>query len=314
LAASLNHAAAQSLLLERRIELPSVHGRIDHMDVDVAGSRLFVAALGAGSLEVVDLNAGERVARIQPLREPQGVLYLPTHRRLIAANGAGGGVVAFADGKTPAIASAAELDDADNLRFDPASNRVVVGYGQALAILDPTSLRVVRRVALAGHPEAFQLESAGPLIYVNVPSAGQVAVVDRRSGTVAATWDVAGASRNFPMALDEANHRLFIATRQPARLMAYDTGSGKRVAEISTCGDADDLFFDERRRRLYVVCGEGAVDVVRQHDADHYESAERIATAAGARTGLFVAQLPVLFVAAPSRDGANAEIRIYRIK
>ena len=148
---------------------------------------------------------------------------------------------AFSDGKPPPVASAKGLDDADNLRFDGATGLLYVGYGHALAILD-TDLRLVVRVALSGHPEAFEFERAGPHLYVNVPSAGHIAVVDRSSAKLIATWRLGSASSNYPMALDEPNRLFFIATRQPARLLVYDTTTGKRTAELPVCGDADDLF------------------------------------------------------------------------
>lgn len=307
-------APAQSLVLDRTIELPDVRGRLDHLDIDVEGSRLFLAALGAGSLEVVDLGAAKRIARIAPLGEPQGVAYLSRSHRLVVASGRSGRLDAYDAIGSAAVASVVHLDDADNLRFDSAANRLFVGYGQALAVLDPQTLQVLRRWPLAGHPEAFVVESGGRYVYVNVPSASHIAVVDRRSDRIAATWPVAGASGNFAMALDAASHRLFVATRRPALLLAYDTDSGQRVGELAICGDADDLFFDSTRRQLYAVCGEGKVDVIRQRDADHYEMGERVATAPGARTGLFVPGRSALLVAAPARPGVAAEIRVYRVQ
>jgi hypothetical protein len=307
-------ALAQALVLDRTIALPDVRGRLDHLDIDVEGNRLFLAALGAGSLEVIDLGSARRVARVAPLGAPQGVAYLPRSHRLVVASGGSGRLDAYDAIGSAAVASVVDLDDADNLRFDAAANQFFLGYGQALAVLDPQTLQVVRRWALAGHPEAFAVESTGPYVYVNVPSASHIAVVDRRSDRIAATWPVTGASGNFAMALDAASHRLFVATRRPALLLAYDTESGKRVAELAICGDADDLFFDSMRRQLYAVCGEGKVDVVRQRDPDHYEVGERVATAPGARTGLFVPARSTLFVAAPARAGVSAEIRAYRIQ
>jgi hypothetical protein len=307
-------ALAQSLVLDRTIELPDVRGRLDHLDIDVEGSRLFLAALGAGSPEVIDLGAAKRVARVGPLGEPQGVAYLSRSHRLVVASGGSGRLDAYDAIGPAAVASVVHLDDADNLRFDAAANQLFVGYGQALAVLDPQTLQVVARWALAGHPEAFAIESSGRYVYVNVPSASHIAVVDRRSDRIAATWPVTSASGNFAMALDAASHRLFVATRRPALLLAYDTESGKRVGELAICGDADDLFFDSTRRQLYAVCGEGKVDVIRQRDADHYEVSERVSTAPGARTGLFVPGRSTLFVAAPARAGVSAEIRVYRIQ
>ena len=306
-------ALAQPLTLSHRVELPSVQGRIDHMDIDVDGNRLFVAALGAGSIEVVDLRAGKRIERITALQEPQGVVYAAAAHRLFIASGASGDVRAFGDGKLPAVATAKGLDDADNLRFDVTTGRLYVGYGHALAILD-TDLRPVERVGLSGHPEAFEFERAGPHLYVNVPSAGHIAVVDRSTAKLIATWGLGGASRNFPMALDEPNHRLFVATRQPARLLVYDTTTGKRTTELPVCGDADDLFHDGQRRRLYLVCGEGVVDVIDQRDTDRYAVSQQVKTSIGARTGLFAPRLSTLFVAVPSHAESPAEIRAYRVE
>ncbi len=306
-------ADAQTLVLQQRIELPSIEGRIDHMAVDVEGSRLFVAALASNSVEVVDFKAGRRVARITGLHEPQGVMYWPASRRLFVANGSGGGIQAFEDGRARPISSAPDLDDADNLRADPVAGLLHVGYGKALATIDPNTLRVTRRVELAGHPESFQLDGAGMKIYANVPSAGQIAVVDRASGKVTATWPLARAARNFAMALDEPAHRLLVATRLPPLLLAYDLRSGEEVERLSLCGDADDLFIDRARLLLYVVCGEGLVEVVRVA-GERLVVADRIATAPGARTGLFVPELSTLFVAVPSRGTSMAEVRAFKPK
>ena len=285
-------AAAQALVPASTIELPGIHGRLDHLDLDLERGRLFVAALAAGSVEIVDLQAGMRTARLLHLQQPQGIAYLAG--RLFVAEGSG--VDVFENEKR--IDMVGDLDDADNMRPDPATSRLYVGYGRALAELDAQTLRVVRRIALAGHPEAFELATTGPEIYVNVPSARQIVVIDRRSGNRVAHWTLAGATQNFPMALNEAEHRLFVATRRPARLLVFDSASGRRVAELPICGDADDLFFDGKRQQLYAVCGEGLVDVVHARDPDHYAVVNRVRTAPGARTGLFVARLATLFSAA----------------
>ena len=308
------HARAQALTFERRIELPSVQGRIDHLDVDIEGGRLFVAALDADSVEVIDLKAGKRIARIGNLREPQGVAYWPESRRLFVANGSGGGVRAFPDGKEPAMRDAADVEDADSLRVDRKAKLLYAGYGRALAAIDPDTMRITQRIELAGHPESFQLDGAGRFIYVNVPSAGHIAVVDRVAGKVTATWALAGAARNFPMGLDESNGRLFVATRQPALLLAYDLRSGRELDRLPVCGDADDLFVDLLLRQLYLVCGDGLIQTVRSLEGGRLQVAERLTTAPGARTGLFVPGLTKLFVAVPSRGSSMAEIRVYKTK
>ena len=311
--ASFASKGVQPLVFERAIALPGVTGRIDHMDLDVQGARLFVAALSSNAVEVVDLVAGKRTVELRPFRKPQGVRFVASIKRLFVANGDGGGVVAFADGAAPAIGSVASLDDADNLRFDPSAGTLVAGFGEAIALIDPASLRLSKTIPLAGHPEAFSIESSGRRIFVNVPTAGHVTVVDLEKGEVSATWPLGHASQNFPMALDEAGSRLFVATRRLALLVVFDTTNGRRVAELPMCGDADDLFFDVSRKQVYAVCGQGVVDVFHQVDADHYEATARIATAAGARTGFFSPDRSTLYVAVPSRAGGQAEVRVYKV-
>jgi len=306
-------ASSQSLALTQTVDLPGVTGRIDHLDIDLEGNRLFVAALAAGSLEVIDLRASKRTARFGRLSEPQGVVYLPARHRVVVASVGSGRVEAY-ESAPSAVASVDGLEDADNVRFDARGDRVLVGYGHALAVLDSKTLAVTRRTELPGHPEAFELDPSGRRVYVNVPSAGQIIVVDRESGTIASTWPVTGATGNFPMALDASSNRLYVATRRPALVQAYDTTTGKRVSELPIGADPDDLFFDSERRQLYAVCGQGVVDVVRQREGDHLELAERVQTAAGARTGLFVARLSTLFVAIPARAGSPAQIRAYTIR
>jgi len=262
---------------------------------------------------MVDLGAGKRTTRFSPLSEPQGVAYLAARRRVIVASGGSGRVAAY-ESASSAVASVEGLDDADNIRLDPAADRVIVGYGHALAVLDPLTLAVGQRFELPGHPEAFELDPSGRRVYVNVPSSGQIVVIDRQSGKIAATWPVIGAAGNFPMALDASSNRLYVATRRPALLQAYDTSTGKRVSEVPIGADPDDLFFDSGRRQLYAVCGQGVVDIVRQGESDRLELVERVQTAPGASTGLFVSRFSTLFVAVPARAGASAQIRAYTIK
>lgn len=150
--------------------------------------------------------------------------------------------------------------------------------------------------------------------YVNVPSAGHIAVVDRVAGKVSATWTLTGAARNFPMALDEPSQRLYVATRHPALLLSYDFRSGLEVARQPVCSDADDLFVDHQQRQLYLVCGEGLIQVLRSLDGDRLQVAERVTTGQGVRTGLFVPSIAKLFVAVPSRGGSAAEILVYKTR
>lgn len=304
----------QPLELVTAIRLPDVRGRIDHMDIDLDGGRLFVAALGNDSLEVIDLRAGKRSMRLEHLAEPQGVAYVADAKRLFVANGRSGRIDIFSGSALAAAGHVDGLDDADNLRYDAATGRLYAGYARAIAVIDPATARRLREIALAGHPESFRLESKGSRIFVNVPSAGQIAVVDRNNGTLLATWALAGHPANFPMALDEADRRLFVATRRPAALFVYDIDTGRQVASVPIGGDADDLFFDAKRKRVYAICGQGMVDVVQQRDPDRYLATARVTTAPGARTGLFAASRDALYVAVPARDASAAEIRVYSVR
>ena len=301
------------LRLERKIEMPDVGGRIDHLSIDVEAGRLFMAALGNDTVEVVDIDAGKRVGTIRGVAEPQGLLFVPTTNRLFVANGKDGSVRVF-DGTTfAALQTIALGDDADNVRLDPTSRHVWVGYGDgALAALDANGKKVAD-IPLGAHPESFQLETNGPRIFVNVPNAGKIAVVERATGAVVASWPTGDASANFPMSLDETDKRLFVVCRRPPRLLALDTDRGAIVASLPTIGDADDVFYDAAARHIYVSGGEGAIGVYRQADADHYTEAARIETVKGARTSFFSADLRRLFLAVRRQGSSPAAIWTYAV-
>ncbi len=305
-------AQSSALRLVQTIPLPGVEGRIDHFGVDAKGRRLFVSALGNHTLEVLDLSAGQRVKSIGGLKEPQGVVYVPEVRRIFVADGDDGTCRIF-DGTSFRLKDTIHFSsDADNVRYDAPADRVYVGYGEgALGILDAATGKRLGDIPLRGHPESFQLEKSGRRIFVNVPTADHsIAVVDREKRAVIATWFLEARS-NFPMALDEADNRLMVVARAPARLIVLDITSGEAVDSVPTVGDADDLYYDAARRRLYISGGEGFIDTVQQDDPDHYQSLGRIETAPGARTSYFLPELKRLYVAVPHREQQAAEIRVY---
>jgi len=307
--------AAQGLEPAASIGLPSVKGRIDHFGVDVKRQRLFVAALGNDTLEVVDVKSSRRERSLGGFGEPQGILYLPELNRLFVANGSANRVDILDAASLARIKSVEELDDADNVRYDAGARRVYVGYGKgALRALDPATGDPSGDIRLAGHPESFQLETRGARIFVNVPPARHVAVVDRAKNAVVATWNLPGAESNYPMALDELGRRLFVGARKPAVLLVYDIDSGKVVAKQPIGGDTDDLFFDPARKRLYIICGEGRIDIVRQENPDHYSLEGTVRTAPRARTGLFVPEERRLYVAAPAIGTSPAKLLAYRVR
>jgi DNA-binding beta-propeller fold protein YncE len=306
-------AESGALRLIHTVPLPKVTGRFDHFAIDVQGKRLFVAALGNNTVEVIDVEKFVRLHTIRDQRKPTGVLYLTEAAKLYVANGDDGTFRSY-DAKTYApLAKFGSVDDADNVRFDAKAQRIYVGFGDgALGIVDPQARELVGRIELKAHPESFQLERNGPLIFVNLPDAKSIAVIDREKRAVIAQWPMQKFQANFPMALDEPNHRLFVGCRRPSRLVVFDTAPGKPVADFEISGDTDDLFYDAKRQRLYISCGEGFVDVIQRRDGDRYERIERVPTRAGARTSFFSPELDRLYVAVPQRDGRDAELRVFQ--
>ncbi len=308
-------SAQEPMSLLRSIDLPRVEGRIDHLAFDAAGQRLYVAALGNNTVEVLDLKSNSHIKSVPGFREPQGIAVVPDAKLVAVANGQGEGVQ-FIGASDYLPARAVRLgEDSDNVRYDPAARRLYVGFGGgALTAISPADGKVLGEAKLSGHPESFQLERSGPRVFVNVPTADQIAVVDRAAMKVIATWPVVGAKSNFPMALDEANHRVFVGCRRPARVLVYDTITGKESGSFEIVGDTDDLFYDAARRRLYVSGGEGYLDVFQERDAIGFVRIAHVGTAAGARTSLFVPEQVRLYLAVPHRGGQKAEIRIYEAR
>ena len=303
------------LKLTKTIPLPGVKGRFDHFALDTKGQRLFVAALGNNTLEIVDIAAGKHLKSITGLRKPTGVLYLAEQNQIAVANGDNGTFRLFDGTSYQPAKSLRALDDADNVRFDAKTKLIYVGYGEgALAVIDATTMTQTGSIKLAAHPESFQLEQQGARIFVNVPGTGHVVVIDREKKAVTATWPMTEFRGNFPMALDEANHRLFVGCRQPPRLVVFDTATGKPFANAEISGDPDDLFYDAARRRIYVSCGAGFIDVLEAREASRFARVQRLPTRAGARTCFFSPDLEEIYLAVPQRYGRDAEIQVFAVK
>lgn len=279
------------LVLERSIPLPDTRGRIDHLAIDLADKRLFVAEVSNGTVDEVDLIEAKVVGRISGLSEPQGVAWLPDRRQLVVT--CGDGTVHFYDADRRELARINLGGDADNVRVDPRNGHVIVGYGDGgLATIDPINYSVLRKIALPGHPEGFRL--FGDRAYVNVPGNGSVIAVDIDKGEVLSRWPTGMKRLNFPMAIAPTGKQITIAYRLPATLATIDTVSGSTLSTEPTCGDADDLFLIGDK--ILLVCGAGHVDLI---SADG--KVNRFQTSGGARTGLFVPELSAIFVAVPSR-------------
>jgi YVTN family beta-propeller protein len=313
-AGRLNAQTAETgmLELEAKIPLGDVRGRIDHMAIDLARQHLFVAELENNSVGIVDLANRKVIRTIQGLKEPQGVAFVPSTGALYVANAGDGSLRSF---RGPDYAAAGQIDlgdDADNIRVDTAANRLVVGYGSGgLAVVHIASFRKISDIPLGVHPEGFQLDPGSNKIFVNLPKARAIAVVDRQSGKQLANWPMQIGAGNFPMALNHYAGHVLAAFRTPAKLAAFSINDGALIASPEICGDADDVFVDAKRNRVYVSCGEGFLDVL-DAQGTAYKRLARIPTVAGARTSLFVPQLDRLFLAVRAASGEPAAVWVFR--
>jgi DNA-binding beta-propeller fold protein YncE len=294
------------------IPLPGVKGRIDHLAFDPSAQRLWVAALGNNTVEVLDTAKGSHYRSLRGFHEPQGVAVVSDLGAVAVANGETG-TLQLVDAQSFATRSTINIGgDADNVRYDAMAKRLYVAAVGGLYVVDPAAGKRVGQVTIDGHPESFQLETAGPRMFANLPGLlrSQVVAADRKSMTGVDHWPTQECGGNYPMALDETASRLFLGCRRPARLAMVDTRSGAFVTSIAIVGDTDDLFYDEARRRVYVIGGDGFVDVIAR-DGDSVKLMGRVSTRGGARTGLWVASQSRLYVAVPERGRESAEIRVF---
>jgi hypothetical protein len=264
------------LILTSQLPLPGVQGRFDHFAFDPAEpGRIFISALGNNSVEVINTVEGTAVHRIADIPEPQGIAFAIGLNKLFVASRKG--KLYIYDGNDYKLITTIDYNaDVDNLRYDAPSKRIYVGYGDednaAIGVVDAsTNQRLDEVYKVGAHPESYQLEKSGTKIYVNLEDLKQVGVIDRATKKLT-KWDLPNKfEQNFPMALDEPDHRLFVVTRTPPRLVVYDTNSGQVVATQPCVADVDDLYYDANHKRVYIPGGQGFIDVFQQKDAGHYE-------------------------------------------
>jgi WD40 repeat protein len=309
---SLSSSSSSYLSLSRTIPLPAMQGRIDHMAVDLSRGLLFVAGYGNNTITVVDINSGRVLRSIGGLSNPQGVAWVPEAGRLFVSN-AGDGTVDIFNGSSFTLAGKISLPgDADNLRYDSGAGLLYVGYGLGgIAAINITSDAVVATIPLPAHPESFQVGASGTVVYANVPTSNLITAFDKTTGKSILNRSMTGD--NFPMALDEAGGRLLVATRSPPELRVLDTSTPSlmSVANVTIASDPDDIFLDSARSLIFVSCGQGSLEVIRQLDPSHYSVVQAVTTGQGARTSLLVPELGSILVAVPASTGQQAEILVY---
>jgi hypothetical protein len=306
------------LTLQAAITLPTGTGKFDHFAYDLKANRLFIAATGNHSIEVLDLNSERLAENLGGIGKPHGLAWLPTTGLLYASDGAEGKLKIFA-GSPLSLAKSIELsEDADDMVYDENARLLYVGHGgsdaknpAAIAVIDTTRQTLLVDLPVAAHPEGLEIDHPHDRIFVNVAEAGEVVVIDGASHTQTAAWKLTRAKDNVPLAYDEEHQVLFIACRTPARLLALDANSGNELTDLPSDAGADDLFYDPASRRIYLIAGGGAVDVYQIDAAKAIQAIGVIPTAAGAKTGLLVPSQHALFVGAPATNGKQAELLRY---
>jgi DNA-binding beta-propeller fold protein YncE len=307
------YSQKNSLELIATIQMPHVSGRIDHLAFDSKRQMVFVAALANNTIEVADLKSKKVVYTIRNLHKPQGIIFIPENNIVFVANGDTGECDIFNAETFQKVTSVKLSGDADNVRFDPAEKKIYVGYADGgIAVIDAISYKLLSEIKLSGHPESFQLDKTAKRIFVNVPDSKQIEIIDLNASRVTGTWKMAN-EKNYPMALDESNHRLFVGFRQPSRLVIIDTQSRKIISSLDIDGDVDDIFYNASARRIYLSCGDGYVDVFKEENENAYLSLEKVVSRPGARTSLFIPELNELIIAAPSRDNKDAALLVYKL-
>jgi DNA-binding beta-propeller fold protein YncE len=316
LAGALTSASAgePSLKLVQTIDSLGKAGKLDHLVVDSKGQRLFLANKVNNTLDIVDLKVGKLLKQLPGQAGAQGVAYAADLDRIFVALGTGGFCNIF-DGKNYKLLKTVKFaDDADNIRYNPRSHRVYVAHAEnSLGVIDAKTFEIKADIKLSGPAEAFQLSASGPRLYLNTPSSSEICVIDTDKDEIVGRHKITSAAMNFALALDDANHRLFIGCRKPPMVVVMDADSGKEVSKVAIPGDSDDVLYDARRKRIYASCGEGFLAVIKQMDADHYELSEKIATVKDARTSYFDSENSRLYLAVPrQKDKKGPEIRVYQ--
>jgi DNA-binding beta-propeller fold protein YncE len=312
----------QPLQLVQTISIPNVKGRLDHMEADVRGKRLFLAGLENGTFEVVDLRAGTWTRSIPGFKKPQGVLYVPKLNKLFLASGDDGMVRVFR-GDTLRLLDAIELEPGPNrIVYEPNSKLVYVGYGGKdagkdygeVGIIDAQNDKHIGDIKVTAHPSELLLNKSGTTLFVFISIADQLQVIDTNKRQLVSTWPVS-SQRPGGAAFDESTSRLFIGTRTPAEMIVMDSKSGKEVAHFPTVEGQDGVYFDGLRKRVYVSGGRelpnGFVCVYQQKGADQYETIGKISTRAGAGTSFWSPELNRYYVAAPANNKEDAAILVY---
>lgn len=309
---------SQPLTLNRTISLSGVQGKFDHFAVDLAGDRLFAAATGNHSVEVIDLKTNKVRQSIAGLGKPHGLAWVEATGSLYVADGALAELRVYT-GTPLALSGTIKLSaDADDMVYDAANKMLYVGHGTGdaanparIAVVDTEHLTLAANLPVATHPEALDIDPQSRRVFANIADSNEVAVVATDSKTITAHWKLTKAADNVPLAFDVENRVLYVACRTPGTLIALDAASGRELASAPSAGGADDLFYDADLHRLYLISGTGEVDAYQVDAAKALHPLGVTHTAPGAKTALYVPSQKFLYVGVPGAGNGAAEIRVY---
>ena len=313
--------------------LPKLVGDLEFFAPDLKGNRLFLCAENSKTVEVFNLRTGKWIRSIPGFGEPHDIVYLPDTNNLIVSDGGDDfGWVYLVSGTTYKIIDKIKLPNAvDEAVFDPLHKYFYVESGSAepdggkthlINIIDTKNFKLLGNIALPGKSSsAMAVDRAAEKLYVNNSSTSEVLVVDLRTRQVSARWPIPGAHGLNGIGLDEANHRLFSATRDPAKFWVLNSDTGKVVATLPCAVYNDHMIFDAPRKRIYIT-GTDTATVIEQRDADHYEVRAEVPTGYRAKTSILVPELNRFYVALSGKDmsgkpllkpGVQMAIKIYEV-
>ena len=324
LAVSLQAQEKAPLKLVETIPLPGLKdGDFDHFAPDVDGHRLFLTAEENGKVQVLDTSTNKLIHTIEDVKAPHAILYLQDLKKLFIVEGDASAVRVYDSDSYQAVGEIKVSIEADSIAYDPATNYLYVVNGgreahtpySLISVIDTNNSKRLRDIKInSNHVEAIVLEKSGPRMFCNITGQNAVGALDRNESALAATWRLfPGDTQNVAMALDEANHRLFVVTRKPGKLIVLNSENGKVIADLPTVGLVDDLSYDAKQKRLYLA-GDQFLDVFDQKDPDHYVLLARIPGSFRAKTGILVPELNRYYLAVPHHENKDAEVRVYEIQ
>lgn len=314
----------EPLVLKQTLPVSGIvkEGDFDHLIVDVQGSRIFLMGEDYSVVKIIDLGTGKLIHTISDVKAPHSGVYRGDLKKLFVVDGGVGEVKIYDSDSYKPAGSIKLREDADSMTYDPSTKYMyVVNGGEGahmtysfVSVLDTTAGKNLADIKIDSDAvEALALEKSGPRMFVNMTGKDAVAVVDREKHSVINTWPTGQVAKHLiAMAFDEGDHRLFVTTRTPGKLIVLDTDSGKVVTSLPCVSDNDDIAYDSSNKRIYISAS-GFVDVYQQKDADHYDQIAHLATALKARTSILVPELKKYYLAVPHRGTTAAAVRVYDV-